>query len=102
MEERKYDFYDVKEFLKEQYGLEWKGFNIYDFDKIRKVRLSDIKGEYHFLSIYIPTQKNGHKEYVVVEVTNKMFKIITQNNPCNDKSKQWQELLADKEHAPKY
>ena len=102
MEDRKYDFYDVKQFLKDQYDYEWKNFNIYDFDKIRKVRLSDIKGEYHFLSIYIPVYKQGIKDNVIVEVTNDMFKVITQTNPRNERSQLWQEVLNAKDHSPKY
>ena len=102
MEERKYDFYDVKQFLKEQYDIDWKGFNIYDIDKIRKVKLSDIKGEHNYLRVGIPVLKNNHKDSVVVEVTNYLFNVISSNNPRNDKSQIWQAVINDKEHSPKY
>lgn len=102
MEERKYDFYDVKHFLKDEYGLDWKNFKMHDFYNTRKVRLSDIKGEYHFLNIYIPVMKDGREENVILKVTNKMFMVLTQDDVCHDKSQTWQDLLNSKEHSPKY
>ena len=101
MEERKYDFYDVKQFLKDQYNIDWKGFRIFDMDKIRKVRLSDVKGENSYLRIIVPVNDNGIEDMVFVEVTNNTFRVVNDNIHDN-KSKLWEELVNSKEHAPKY
>ena len=101
MEQRKYDFYDVKQFLKDQYNIEWKGFRIFDIDKIRKVRLSDIKGENNYLRIVVPVNENEAEDMIFVEVTNNSFRVVS-NNINNNKSKLWKELINSKEHTPKY
>jgi hypothetical protein len=101
MEQRKYDFYDVKQFLKDQYNIDWKGFRIFDIDKIRKVRLSDIKGENNYLRIVVPVNENEAEDMIFVEVTNNSFRVVS-NNINNNKSKLWKELINSKEHTPKY
>ena len=101
MEQRKYDFYDVKQFLKDQYNIDWKGFRIFDIDKIRKVRLSDIKGENNYLRIVVLVNENEAEDMIFVEVTNNSFRVVS-NNINNNKSKLWKELINSKEHTPKY
>ena len=101
MEQRKYDFYDVKQFLKDQYNIDWKGFRIFDIDKIRKVRLSDIKGENNYLRIVVPVNENEAEDMIFVEVTNNSFRVVS-NNINNNKSKLWKEFINSKEHTPKY
>ena len=101
MEQRKYDFYDVKQFLKDQYNIDWKGFRIFDIDKIRKVRLSDIKGEKNYLRIVVLVNENEAEDMIFVEVTNNSFRVVS-NNINNNKSKLWKEFINSKEHTPKY
>ena len=97
----KYDFIDVKHFLKEHYGLDWRSFKINDVNnhKIRKVRNSDIKGDFNLLGVFAIVYENNIEKIVHLQVADMLFIVSTEENPHQEKTKEWLELMANKENT---
>ena len=100
MSKAKYDFQDVKNFLKEHYGLIWNG-QIHDLNNhiTREANEEDIKGDYNIFSGFATITHNNEKIKVVIQVADVYFTVISEKNPHDEKTKEWLELLASKENT---
>ena len=95
------EYINTPELLKQQYDLDWRSFKINDVNnhKIRKVRSSDIKGDFNLLGVFAIVYENNVEKIIHLQVADILFVVSTEENPHQEKTKEWQELLASKENA---
>ena len=100
MTNAKYNFEDVKHFLKEQYNLDWNGI-IYDTNNhiTRAVNEKDIKGDYNLFSEFVSVIKNNKEIKVVIQAADIYFNVISEENSHNPKTELWLEYLSKKENT---
>lgn len=98
MNKAKYNFEDVKLFLKQHYGLDWNG-EIYDTNNRvkRQAEETDIKGDYNLFSAFVPVLKGNVKLNVIIEVADIYFGVISEDEQLGPKTELWLKCLASKE-----
>lgn len=74
MEKREYTFQDIYDYLKINYGVDWKLGKVYVEEEARGVLKFKFAGENQtFLTILAEVYKHGNKETVWIEVDNQKF-----------------------------
>lgn len=86
---RKYSLKQVKDFIKEYYGYEWRDYKVLDTGEDRTPRQSDFRDSR--FEVVAVLYKDGKRLPRIIGVTNSMFYILGENNDFSPT--EWQKFL---------
>ncbi len=89
---RLYTLKDIKDFLKQEYDIDWKGYAIVKKGKVIYLNEEDLKNA--SMSVLAIVNENGSKAMYRFAISNTRFDIYGKGN--YQKSRRWQKLLENK------